>query len=147
MKPAFRSRPPASQAVPDLQNEGNNITSVLSSYGTSETYLLRRLKRGQFLRWIEREFAWSEWTARRFMLVHEHVKSSKLHDLEIDVSALYLIAAPAKAPATSRPLRHQPHPARQRRLEQPLEAFDPLGHVLVWLRVCAGDRRRQFADS
>jgi Protein of unknown function (DUF3102) len=53
-----------------------------------------QLGHGKFLEWIEREFAWSEWSARRFMTVHERFKTSNLTDLEIDVSALYLIAAP-----------------------------------------------------
>jgi hypothetical protein len=53
-----------------------------------------RLKHGQWLPWLQTEFGWSENTARRFMQVYELVKSSKLVDLEIDVSALYLIAAP-----------------------------------------------------
>jgi hypothetical protein len=53
-----------------------------------------RLKHGQFLEWIEREFAWSRQSAERFMKVYEWFKCNNLLLLEIDVSALYLIAAP-----------------------------------------------------
>jgi hypothetical protein len=55
----------------------------------------RRLKHGQFLEWLKREFAWSDWTARSLMNVHERFKSENFSDLQIDVSALYLIAAPS----------------------------------------------------
>ena len=54
-----------------------------------------RLKHGQFLDWIEREFAWSQQHASRFMHVHEQFKLRNLSNLEIDVSALFLIAAPS----------------------------------------------------
>jgi hypothetical protein len=53
-----------------------------------------RLGHGKFLDWIEKEFGWAERSARRFMEVFAHVKTAKLADIQIDVSALYLIAAP-----------------------------------------------------
>lgn len=53
-----------------------------------------RVGHGRFLDWIKQEFGWAERSARRFMEVHEAFKSAKLADLQIDVSALYLIAAP-----------------------------------------------------
>jgi hypothetical protein len=58
---------------------------------------------GRFLDWIVREFAWKRTTAWRFMEVFEKVKCSKLEQLEIDVSALYLIAAPS----TPEPVRNE----------------------------------------
>jgi hypothetical protein len=54
-----------------------------------------RLGHGNFLEWIKREFDWGERTARNFMMVHERFKSANFADLQIDVSALYLIAAPS----------------------------------------------------
>jgi hypothetical protein len=51
-----------------------------------------RLKHGQWLPWLETEFGWAERTARNFMQVHAAFKSANFADLEIDVSALYLIA-------------------------------------------------------
>jgi hypothetical protein len=47
-----------------------------------------------FLRWIEREFAWKQSVAYNFMQVAQNVKLTNFVNLEIDVSALYLIAAP-----------------------------------------------------
>jgi hypothetical protein len=54
-----------------------------------------RLKHGEFLDWIEREFGWDARTARNFMTVHERFKTANFANLEIDVSALYLIARPS----------------------------------------------------
>jgi len=58
------------------------------------TEVKERLGHGKFLDWIKREFAWKQDTARSFMHVFEMLKNRNFRDLEIDVSALYLIAAP-----------------------------------------------------
>jgi Protein of unknown function (DUF3102) len=52
------------------------------------------LKHGQFLEWIEAEFTWNRKTAERFLNVYDNCKLDNVSNLEIDVSALYLIAAP-----------------------------------------------------
>ncbi|HEY1495410.1 MAG TPA: DUF3102 domain-containing protein, partial [Candidatus Solibacter sp.] len=69
--------------------------AAIVEIGRSLTDVKARLKHGQFLEWIEREFAWSQPSAWRFMNVFEQFKLSNLNNLEIDVSALYLIAAPS----------------------------------------------------
>jgi len=56
---------------------------------------------GGFLKWIKGEFAWSDWTAKAFMRVARQFKSENFSDLQIDVSALYKIAAPS----TPQPVR------------------------------------------
>lgn len=76
--------------------------------GQHLTEVKARLKHGQFLEWIRREFAWADRHAQRFMGVYQRIKSDKLSDLEtdsleIDVSALYLIAAPK----TPEPVRQE----------------------------------------
>jgi Protein of unknown function (DUF3102) len=53
-----------------------------------------RLKHGQWLPWLEAEFGWSRQTADNFIHVFERVKLPTFSNLPIDVSALYLIAAP-----------------------------------------------------
>lgn len=53
-----------------------------------------RLGHGRFLPWIEQEFGGSEPTAQRFMRVSREFKSVNLTDVQIDVSSLYLLAAP-----------------------------------------------------
>jgi hypothetical protein len=50
---------------------------------------------GIWLPWLEREFGWSDSTALRFMRVAELSKSVKLTDLDIDLAALYRLAAPS----------------------------------------------------
>jgi hypothetical protein len=50
---------------------------------------------GNWLPWLEREFGWTDRTARNFMAVHEAAaKSEKFSDLNVPVSGLYLLAAP-----------------------------------------------------
>ena len=49
-----------------------------------------RLGHGNFLPWVEQEFAWTRHTAERFMNVYDQFKLRNLRNLEIDVSALYL---------------------------------------------------------
>jgi Protein of unknown function (DUF3102) len=46
------------------------------------------------LPWLKREFTWSDQQARRFMHVYEFSKTNNLVNLEIDISGLYLLAAP-----------------------------------------------------
>jgi hypothetical protein len=54
------------------------------------------LKHGQWLPWLEREFGWSERTARNYMHVQlEVVKSARLADLNTTIEGLFLIAAPS----------------------------------------------------
>ena len=62
-----------------------------------------RLGHGRWLPWLEGEFGWADRTARRFMTVYDAFKLDKLSDLEIDVSALYLVAAPS----TPAPVREE----------------------------------------
>src|SRR6202044_960881 len=52
---------------------------------------------GEWLFWLKREFDLSERTARNFMNAYEFVesKSANVADLRIEVSSLYLIAAPS----------------------------------------------------
>jgi hypothetical protein len=47
------------------------------------------------LDWIDKEFAWTDRHAHRFVEVHARFKTDNLSNLEIDVSALYLIAKPS----------------------------------------------------
>jgi Protein of unknown function (DUF3102) len=57
----------------------------------------RLLGHGSWLPWLEREFSWSERTARNFISAYEFAqsKSANIADLGIDVSSLYLLAAPS----------------------------------------------------
>ena len=62
-----------------------------------------RLPHGQWLPWLKTEFGWSQPTAWRFISVYDQIKLSNLNNLQIDVSALYHIAAPS----TPEPVRRE----------------------------------------
>src|SRR5262249_12572377 len=54
---------------------------------------------GNWLPWLDREFGWDERTARNFMRAHElATKSEKFSDLNLPLSALYMLAAPSTPP-------------------------------------------------
>jgi hypothetical protein len=53
-----------------------------------------RLPHGSWLPWLRSEFGWSERTAYNFIGVYKACELANFANLEIDVSALYLIAAP-----------------------------------------------------
>jgi hypothetical protein len=52
-----------------------------------------RLMHGQWESWLKTEFGWSDFTAKAFMRVYRAFKSENFSDMQIDVSALYLITA------------------------------------------------------
>jgi len=57
---------------------------------------------GQWLRWLDREFQWTDDTALNFMRVYELARKSRnFRDLSLPISALYLLAAPS-TPETAR---------------------------------------------
>jgi hypothetical protein len=50
---------------------------------------------GNWLPWLEREFGWSDDTARNYMQVSELAESRNFRDLSLPISGLYLLAAPS----------------------------------------------------
>jgi hypothetical protein len=55
------------------------------------------LVHGQWLPWLNREFQWSERTARNFIAAYELAKdkSANFADFNLDISSIYLLAAPS----------------------------------------------------
>jgi hypothetical protein len=86
-----------------IHNLARMTATGIVQIGQYLTEVKDRLRHGQFLEWIEREFAWKQRTAYRFMGVYRNVKVANLANLEIDVSALYLIAEPS----TPEPVRDE----------------------------------------
>ncbi|WP_454617534.1 DUF3102 domain-containing protein [Bradyrhizobium cenepequi] len=77
---------------------GKRVVGDIVEIGRRLTDAKARLGHGQWLPWLEREFGWKEQTARNFMQVHAMVgKSPKFGDLNINASALYLLARPSTA--------------------------------------------------
>jgi hypothetical protein len=60
-----------------------------------------QLEHGQWEEWLCREFDWSADTALRMMQVAERFKNRNVRDLQIDVSALYILSAPSTPPAAA----------------------------------------------
>jgi len=78
-----------------IHNLARMSASSIVQIGQYLGQVKERIGHGNFLGWIGQEFNWSERSAQRFIQVHGQFKSAKLADLEIDLSALYLIAAPS----------------------------------------------------
>ena len=55
----------------------------------------KQLGHGRFRNWLKAEFGWSTRTANRSMQVATKFKNANLAQLEMDVSALYLLAEPS----------------------------------------------------
>ena len=97
---AERIRQKVKKTLDDLIDIGNDLKRIKDS-----------LNHGQFGRWLQTEFGWTERTARNFMAVAEHFgKTEIISDLQIQPTAAYLLAAPSartmpdKRPSTGRRL-------------------------------------------
>ena len=103
----------------------------------------RLLGHGNWLPWLRQEFSWSERTARNFIAVYElsQSESANFADLAIDVSSLYLIAAPS----TPERVRHEllgelskgealPHAEIKRSVEEAKETQRDCGKRRITMR-------------
>jgi hypothetical protein len=68
----------AKRAASDIVEIGERLNAVRG-----------RIGHGDWLPWLDREFSWSEQSARRFVQVAKAFKSLTVSDLEIDATALY----------------------------------------------------------
>lgn len=98
----------------ELQGWTNEIKGLVRQTAENVVCIGRRLTaskeklgHGRFENWLRAEFGWSLYSARRFMQVYRHFKTHNLCDLNIAISALYLLARPST-----------PEEARQEALEQ-----------------------------
>lgn len=74
----------AQRSAQDIIEIGRGLSEVKEALG-----------HGRFLDWIDKEFGWSIRSAQRFMTVYDCFKNDTVSYLEIEISALYLIAAPS----------------------------------------------------
>ncbi len=79
---------------------GKRVLAHVIEIGRRLTECKKRLGHGQWGTWLDREFRWSDRQALNFMRVYELVesKSENFAELQISVSALYLLAAPSTPP-------------------------------------------------
>jgi hypothetical protein len=92
-----RPNPSLAEHADAIRTLGKQTVENVIEIGRRLTECKRIVGHGNWLPWLEREFGWSERTARRFMQAHEFAlaKSDKLADLNIGVSSLCLLAAPS----------------------------------------------------
>jgi hypothetical protein len=95
-KHAAKIRELGKRIIGEVIEIGRRLTECKKILGQSLGY-------GNWLPWLDQEFGWSEATARNFMRVYEltQSKSANFADLNLSVSALYLLAAP-KTPEQAR---------------------------------------------
>jgi hypothetical protein len=76
-----------------IHNLAHRTAAEIVEIGRYLTEVKGRLERKQFREWVRTEVEWGEDSVRNFMRVYERCKDVNFTDLEMDVSALYLIAA------------------------------------------------------
>lgn len=81
---AERIRQLVKRSLDDIVEIGAELISVKQT-----------LPHGLFGPWLDCEFGWKERSARNFMNVAERFKSASVADLEVDLTAAYLLAAPS----------------------------------------------------
>ncbi|BAZ70886.1 DUF3102 domain-containing protein [Mastigocladus laminosus UU774] len=74
-----------------MRRSGQDIIDI----GQKLTEVKQQLGHGNFRAWLKAEFDWSIRTAARFMQVAIQFKGVNLADLNISISALYLLAEPS----------------------------------------------------
>jgi hypothetical protein len=81
------------QKTTEIRDRVGQAAQGISEVGERLIEVKEMLKHGQFLNWLECEFAWSESTAQRMMSVNLFFKSRTLTDLDLGASTLYMLAS------------------------------------------------------
>jgi Protein of unknown function (DUF3102) len=74
---------------------GKHVIADVIEMGRRLTEVKALAVHGHWLPWLEREFGWTDQTARNFMMVFDRSKSKNFLNLDLPISALYLLAAPS----------------------------------------------------
>jgi hypothetical protein len=72
-----------------------NVIANVVEIGRRLTEIHDRIEHGQWLMFLDREFGWSDQTARNFMHVFDLSNSKRVLDLDLPLRSLYLLAAPS----------------------------------------------------
>jgi hypothetical protein len=80
-----------------IRKLGTRVIGDVIEIGRRLSDCKRLVGHGNWLPWLKDEFRWSERTARNFIRAYEFAQANatKIADLAIDVSSLYLLAAPS----------------------------------------------------
>jgi hypothetical protein len=87
--------PTLAQHAEEIRTLGRRTIADVIEIGRRLTEAKKLCGHGNWLSWLDREFGWSDDTARRFMDCHDLAKNRNLLDLNIPVSGLYLLTAPS----------------------------------------------------
>jgi hypothetical protein len=94
----IKNPPPPSEPLPmspaKVAALGKRVIGDVIEIGRRLTACKVQCGHGNWLPWLEREFGWTDETARRYINVADMGKSHNLLNLEVPVSSLYLLAAP-----------------------------------------------------
>ena len=88
-------RPVMTEHADAIRRLGKQTIENVVEIGRRLTECKRICGHGNWLPWLEREFGSTEMTATRFINVYEMSKSNKLLDLDLPISAIYLLATPS----------------------------------------------------
>lgn len=88
---------PVQQSTYEIKTLMRRTAQDIINIGQKLTEVKEQLGHGHFEAWLNAEFNWGQWTARKLMQVTRQFKSVNFTDLRIDPSALYLLAAPSTA--------------------------------------------------
>jgi hypothetical protein len=72
-----------------------NVIANVVEIGRRLTEVNDRIEHGHWLMFLDREFGWSDQTARNFMHVFDLSNSKRVLDLDLPLRSLYLLAAPS----------------------------------------------------
>jgi len=87
------------QAAADIRSLMARTAENLVTIGQTLQTVKAALPHGQWEAWLKQEFDWILSSALKMIQVAERFKSVNLTDLRLDVSSLYLLAAPSTPPA------------------------------------------------
>jgi hypothetical protein len=88
----------------DIQGHSHNIVKEIYALGNQLIAAREIVPHGKWGAYLDREFKWSESTARNWINVAENIDSATVADLDVAPAVLYAIAAPATNPDTRQAL-------------------------------------------
>jgi hypothetical protein len=83
------------KAEKDIETKLKRSAEDIRQIGERLVEVKEALGHGEFCKWLEHKFEWSDFTAKAFMRVSECFKSEKFSDLDVAPSALYAMASPS----------------------------------------------------
>ncbi len=112
-----------------------NVIANVVEIGRRLTEVNNRIEHGQWLMFLDREFGWSDQTARNFMHVFDLSNSKRVLDLDLPLRSLYLLAAPST-----------PSEVRDNIIEDAQRGEKPT-HAEVVKRVRSSSRKSRKAEA